>query len=355
MLIVESRIELIVSRDLRGESERLALYVYPAEEFVVIFQRQLILRHDFRIDCAVFRNIFDRFENLLAVHIVNGYGERRRNPFRVERNGVRGHGLAFEDELFAVAQLVVVPAVKDVIALVAAQIVFRLKVLIRNALLVFGGIGFHRRAAADELDSIAVAGVVELRVIVFAADLRAVLEGKAGQRILVFLGNAIAGARAGILMIQLIGPSAIARRSGLARQNFYIVVRRLRTLSGCRTVELSAVQRHGVDVDLMSIAAVTGRPSRASIIGRPLVRNVRAILRSDSQSGIFLRRRKPSGIRIELHAVHIALIVHLHDRGAVALNLFLGNLLRSEARIALRSCTGFSSVVPVFVSYSWNE
>ena len=57
-------------------------------------------------------------------------------------------------------------------------------------------------------------------------------------------------------MVELIALAADGIRAGLSGQNLDIVVRRFGVVAGFRAVELGAVQRHGVNVDLIGAGAV---------------------------------------------------------------------------------------------------
>lgn len=78
---------------------------------------------------------------------------------------------------------------------------------------------------------------------------------------------------------------------------------------------------------------------------RPLGSNIRAVLSRNAQTGIFFPsartpRKLPRFLFKELHIIHITLIIHIHDRRAVARDGLLRNGLRGEAGIALRRRAG---------------
>ena len=225
---------------------------------------------------------------------------------------------------------------------------------VRNALFELLGSGVYRLTAAHIDDVVAVAGVVEFGVVVAIACLGTwiAIKSKAGNRVLIFHGYSIACARAGIRMMQLIGAAA-NRFAGLSRQHFYIVMGRFGAAAGLRAIEFSAVQRHCVNIDLeraiqrisfqpIARICICCRPRAAFIIRRPFVTNSRIILGSDTQILNFHPSRPGfrSSIPIEFHVIHIALIIHIHDRRAVARDGLLRNGLRGEAGVALRRRAG---------------
>ena len=154
-------------------------------------------------------------------------------------------------------------------------------------------------------------------------------------------------------MVQLIGNAANRCVAALARKHFYIVMGRFGAAAGLRAIEFSAVQRHCVNIDLeraiqrisfqpIARICICCRPRAAFIIRRPFVTNSRIILGSDTQILNFHPSRPGfrSSIPIEFHVIHIALIIHIHDRRAVARDGLLRNGLRGEAGIALRRRAG---------------
>ena len=77
------------------------------------------------------------------------------------------------------------------------------------------------------------------------------------------------------------------------------------------------------------------------------------MLSRNAQTGIFFPsartpRKLPRFLFKELHLIHIALIIHIHDRRAVARDGLLRNGLRGEAGIALRRRAGLRAGGAVF-------
>ena len=122
----------------------------------------------------------------------------------------------------------------------------------------------------------------------------------------------------------------------LAVQVLKVIVRFCIALIGF--VKAGAIQRHGINIDLERISIRSSVPASS----RPLTANIRTILRSNPEVRYFFPFRSPAGavIFIELHLIHIALVVHAHDRRAVARDGLLRNGLRGEAGIALRRRAG---------------
>ena len=266
-------------------------------------------------------------------------------PLGIDRDVLRGHGLAGEG-ICLFTRRVGMPAAKIIILHAGGFDSGRIASRVRNALFELLGDGIYRLAAAHVYDVVAVAGVVEFGVVVASAyrgTWRAI-KSKAGNRVLIFHGYSIACARAGIRMVQLIGDAA-NRFAALARKHFYIVVGRFGVAAGLRAIEGRAIQWHCFNVNLIRslqavpIAIITiCRPRIAIIVCRPFVSDERAIFSSNPETCNFL----PVSIRspVELHLIHIALIIHIHDRRAVARDGLLRNGLRGEAGIALRRRVG---------------
>ena len=174
-------------------------------------------------------------------------------------------------------------------------------------------------------------------------------------------------------MMQLIGNATNSSRSTrLARKHFYIVVSRFELAARLRAIEFSAVQRHRINVYLIRGAVLRRSPCAAAVYRRPLVGNICIILRIDRNLGnlaaggvmgmlllrayqiaspiiatvpprmrmLFLAAFVNRIVQIESNGVSIALIVHAHDRRAVARDGLLRNGLRGEAGIALRRRAG---------------
>ena len=265
------------------------------------------------------------------IHTFNGQINRtikdRWIPLGVNGHVLRGHGLAGE-VIGLCCCFISIPTAKDIILLADGLDRGRIASRVRNALFELLGSGVYRLTAAHVDDVIAVAVIVELGAVIVCAVLRTLrgVAGEAGNGITVFLGNRRTAASASIRMIQHI----------LAIQVFKIIVRFCTALIGLK--KLRTIQRHSIDIGLEC------RSTRRSIpySSRPFVFNILFIFGSDSLLSnflIFFISRKPRRTGVfhcpEGHVIHIALVVHAHDRRAVARDGLLRNGLRGEAGIAL--------------------
>ena len=141
-------------------------------------------------------------------------------------------------------------------------------------------------------------------------------------------------------MMQLVGLAADSGRPALAGQDLDIIVRRFRAAPGFRSVELGAVQRHRIDVDLigaLKTAAPTVRaccrPRITAVICRPLVADIRAVLSRNREAADL--GPITSAAFVELHLVYVALVVYVDDGGVIAFDSFLRDRLGGEAGVAL--------------------
>ena len=184
------------------------------------------------------------------------------------------------------------PAAKDIILHASGFDSGRIASRVRNALFELLGSGVYRLAAAHVYDVVAVAGVVEFGVVVgfVCRGTWSAIKSKAGNRVLIFHGYAVACARAGILMMQLIG-NAANRFAALARKHFYIVVGGFGATAGLRAIEGRAIQRHCFNVNLIwatrSTTACCRSPRTAAFVGRPLISDEGLILRSNREVRYF--------------------------------------------------------------------
>ena len=115
-----------------------------------------------------------------------------------------------------------------------------------------------------------------------------------------------------------------------------VVVRFRVSLAGF--VEFGSAQRHGIDVGLKGRSARRGSP----VSSRPLFADIRTMLGSNAVFSLFFPVviNPPSFIHIELHVIHIPLIIDIDDGRAVAVDGLLDDVLRGEALVALCGSTG---------------
>ena len=278
-----------------------------------------------------------------AILIIHRHRVGGSHPLGVQGNVVGGHGLSGEVVSLAGAFLAGVPTGKDIIRLFTGESLGGV-IDIRDGLLELLGDSMLIRAIAHKHEVVAVAGVIELGLVVVVLTpvplCRKRLEGKTGDGVLVLVSDTIACAGRGVAVMQLIVQIARARRSGLTRQDFHIVVGCLGTPAAPGAVEACTVQRHRVDITLIRGAIICCGPGIAVIVSGPLVANVGAVLGGDPQACVFFGRTKNTTVAVEPHRIHIALVVHLHNGRAVTRDLLLGDGLGSEALIALGAGVG---------------
>ena len=338
-LAADLGIQVITIADLGIEVERRAVLQRPAVELLIFSDghgRSILFG-----DRRAVRDVFNLFQRAFGCRIKpEGHGMDRGDPLGMEGDVLRRHGLAGEVIRSAHALLVVVPAAEDV-AVHARGRGGRYKVCVAgNGCSVLVVRGLYLFAAADENEVIAVAGVVELRVVIRSTVFGSFLIGKTGNIILIILRDIIPCSGAGILVMKFIIDPILGLHSVFAGKDLYIVVGSLTAISGQGSIEACTAQRHGLDVDLICAAVIRGCPCTAPIVGRPFVADIRAILCGDAQRCIFLGAGKKPGVREELHLVHIALVFNGHDGGAVTGNGLLRDVLSGEALIRHCFCIG---------------
>ena len=359
-------VQVIILVDLGVEVEGRSVLLHPAQEGFAF--RQLEGGYAITADGAVLGNLAEGMENG-TIHLIYRHRVGGSHPLGVQGNVLRGH-LAGEDIGAAFAQFVVIPA-GERIALFACGCSGGV-VGIRNGLLKLPGNGLLRSTIVHKHDVIAVAGVIELGVVVASAVPGSFLVGEAGDGILILLGDGISGAGRGVVMVFLVGDTIVVR-SGFAGQDFHIVVGCLGTLAGLGSVEACTAQRHRVDIGLIRVTILCCCPSIAAIVSGPLVADVSAVLGSDGPERdgciagaavgvlflgtdqhrlpippnitppvvgmLFLAAAESRTVGVpEVDGVHIPLVVHIDNGAAVTGNSLLLNHLTSEAFVRL--CSG---------------
>ena len=289
-------IELIVPMDLRIEVERhMVLHVHPAEECVTCTKRDL--RHLVFRDGLAHRNV-KRLEDLCPINVIHRHRVGLWDPFGVECEIVGRHLLTGEDIGAALAFLVVKPAAKRIVLHIGRS--GRRITGIGNRLLIFFDQFFLLAAVIHEDDLVAVTVIIEFCTVVprsiFGALCR--IAGKAGDRIAVFIRDCRATGSTSVRMVQHIDTC----------KTLQVVVRFRASLAGF--VEFGSVPRHGIDVGLKSRSARRGSPDSS----RPLFADIRTILGSNAGFSLLLPViNQPSFIHIELHFIHIPLIIDIDD------------------------------------------
>ena len=193
-----------------------------------------------------------RHRDLLVGAILhgNGHGDLRGCPFCIQRNVFGGHG-ALKLKCIALAQFVCIPASELIVGRNIIRF-FRLVVYIRNGLLELAAFPVNDRISAIENDVIAVAGIVELCVIVPSAYLGAdvLYQSKTGNGISVFFGNPIAGSGRSVLMMQLIYSAIRSLFTAFVGQNLNIVIGGFAAITRLGAIEVFAAHGHRVNMHL---------------------------------------------------------------------------------------------------------
>ena len=293
-------------------------------------------------DRAAIGNGVDRFAGA-----ADDGGERRRDRGRSFPSGVNGHvlrrhGLASELELVTAGGRVI-PAGKRIAIGDGRRSRRRVVARVRDALLVEVGGRVLFRAVVDVHDVVAVAGIIELGAVILISVLRACagVAGEAGHFIPLFIRDLTSGVSS-VGMIQLIVFPGDRFGVAFTRQSFHIIISLAAT--AYLTIEILTADRHRVQIRLSSILIILAYIPERPL--RPLIANVRAMLGGNCQiRTLFPRSRPPiAALLIELHLIYIALIIHIHDRRAVARDGFLNERLivrvQREAGIALRRRAG---------------
>ena len=278
---------------------------------------------------------------------INGCSDLGGRPLGIESDVLGGHGLAVEHESIALTGLVIIPTSK----LVSRRHTVRPGGFIAHAaqrLLILHGLRLFRSTVIDEDNVVAVAGVVELGVIIIAAKAGSFFIGKTGNRISIFLCDMISGSWRSITMVQLVGNSALANRTSLSRENLYIIVCCFASPVLIRPIVAAASYGHNIDVTLICRTILSSTPRAAAVNLRPLVRDVCTVLCGNGQLSnswaisivpMLLSTGVNYVIQIERNGILIALVVHIHNGAAVTGDGLLGNGLGREATITLGSGT----------------
>ena len=338
VLIGEVGVELDAGVDLGAEVEGdigFAFLCRPADERPAVAFRRLRRGKRALVDGAAVGD-----GELLSAGAFHGNignaVDRGRYPVGVHRDVLRAHRAG--EAMGMLSGRVVIPAKEDVVLLADGRrrrgLVCRGGdgLLVENTL----AVGRDLATAVHIYNIVNVAGVIEFGVVVICFYFRADtgVECKAGDGVLILRRDCVAGAGGSIGMMQLVGLAADSGRPALTGQDFDIIVRRFRAVAGLRPIECGAVQRHRIDVDLIGAAATLLRcPRAAAVVSGPLVADGRAVFGGDAQGRVL----RGAVLLEELYFVHIALIVHVHDGGAVARDGLLRDGLGGEAVVALGS------------------
>ena len=273
----------------------------------------------------------------------NGCSDLGGRPLGIEGDVLDRHGLAFEYESIALTGLVIIPTSKLVTRRHTGRTAGRMIHAVQR-LLELQRLGILCVAFVDEDDVVAVAGIVELSVIVTLFIIGSFFIGETSNVILIFLCDTIPGSWRSITMVQLVGNSALANRTSLSRENLYIVVCCFASPVLIRPIVAAATYGHNIDVTLICRTILSSTPRAAAVNPRPLVRDVCTVLCGNGQLSnswaisivpMLLSTGVNYVIQIERNGILIALIVHIHNGAAVTGDGLLGNGLGREALIAL--------------------
>ena len=212
---------------------------------------------------------------------INGCVDLRRLPFCVERNALCRHRLAGEHERVAFAKLVIIPACKCVTRIYFTRAIRNI-VCVSNTGFVLKVLSIIRTAVVNKCEVIRSAGVIELCVIITTSILRATTVFKAGNGIFILLSYSITRTRACIRMMKHIFNSVNRNCITRTGESFHIIICSLTTITGLRSIEFRTIQWHGINIYLIWTSGRINTPSVASLISRPLIPNIRTILRANS-------------------------------------------------------------------------
>ena len=332
-------IETVVLADLGAEIEGSAACGDPAQECIALSGS--IVGGGIRAHHSTVGNTCHSFDDCHIVLIVEGDGMDRSRPLGIHGDVLRRHGLAAE--IVGVGSLgVKVPAVEGIAFLAGRRLAAAQRIASGggDVCLILEFISLDRGAVADVDHIVAVAVIVEPGVIIVISVFRTPpgVAGEAGDGVAVFFCDRGIPAGAGIFMIQNV----------VAVQILQIVIGHAGALVTL-LVEAGTAQGHHIDVGLENSAVGGNLPGAAGPFGA----DIGAVLGGDAQACVFSILPAVEAGRIvfvELHVIHIALIVDVHNGGAVAGNGCLGDGLCGEAGIALGNGIGLvaDGVVPGF-------
>ena len=266
----------------------------------------------------------------------------RLDPLSVDSYCLRRH-LPASKNIFVSAFRRIIPAGENIpfLACGRIRIVKPLISFLRDNLLKQVGVLLYLITIVDINNIIAIAGVVEFRAVIVAsircADIR--IACIAINIVALFISNRetttipVTVVLCRICMINLIRFPTYGR-SGFAGKHFYIISSSGGAATCLLSIEILASNRHDSEIALRSVFTIF---IDIPTVARPLVSNKRAVLRGDTLGRILCG----SAIIIKSNLIHIALIIHVHDRRAVARDGFLRNSLRFKTIIVFRRrCRG---------------
>ena len=224
-----------VAGDLCVLFERLAVFIDPAEEVLARGGRGRCEKGD----GSIVRNASHRFIGRLADH--EGDLMHRRGPMGVNGDVLRGHGLAVE-VIELRARGVGIPAGEDIRCVDALGSRRRVASGIGDGGLERVRLRVHRLAVVHIDHVVPVAGVVEFGAVVLLANFRTYLliEGIAGDVVLVLFGYFVTRTGAGILVVLFVVFAVNEGSAAFAGEYLYIVISSFTARSGQGTIEFGA-------------------------------------------------------------------------------------------------------------------
>ena len=125
-------------------------------------------------------------------------------------------------------------------------------------------------------------------------------------------------------MMQLIYSAIRSLFTAFAGQNLDIVIGGFAAITRLGAIEFGAIQRHGIDVYLIGRTVHIYAPCRTAFFRRPILRDICPIFGCDTKLCILFG----APFVVELHLIHISLVIHIQNGRAIACDGFaFGHLL----------------------------
>ena len=316
-------IEAVVLTDLGAEVEGSAACGDPAQELIALSGG--VSRNLRRIHHSSVGDIFHGADDGHIVLIVKGDGMDRSRPLGIHGDVLCRHGLAAEivrDGSLGVE----IPAVEGIAFLAGRRLAAAQRIASGGGdiclILEFGSVDSGAVADVDYLVLVAV--IVELSAVIGSSILSTSpgVAGEAGDGVTIFLRDPGTYAGTCICVIQIV----------VAVQILQVVVGFTVTL--VILVETGTAQGHHVNVGLENRSVSRDFPGTTG----PLGADVGAVFGGDAQACVFfIFPTEETGriVFVELHFVHIALIVDVYNGRSVTGNGHLSDRLCGEASVVL--------------------
>ena len=233
--------------------------IFGLGDFLTILNREcfrLAIRRSTQINCCV---------------------DLRRLPLCVERNALCRHCFAGEHERLAFAKLVIIPACKCVTRIYFTRAIWNI-VCVSNAGFVLKVLSIIRTAVVNECDVIRVTGVVEFCTIITTSILRASTVFKAGNGVFILLSYSIIRTGACIGVMQHVFNATNGNCIARSGKSLDVIICSFTTLTSFRAVECISTHWHCINIYLIWATCRIDRPCVASLISRPFIVDIRAML-----------------------------------------------------------------------------